>query len=191
MSDFHRLKQKSQEGIEWRGTISVEYDGEMMELQVRQLSGPEFEEVMRLVDREELKALRDLVPSDIREEYNELQERDDLTDEESARLSALQEEMEEAMGGKTLFDILSTETFEGIRKCAIYCVEPDREDLEYYFKNEASQIEQEYGIKVRYPEDTYQAAKDDLEYMVRNAPDFIGFTIGLQALMETVGDEKN
>lgn len=192
MSDFHRVKQKTQEGADWRGTISVEMDGEMMELQIRHLKSPEFEEIMRLINRDELKELRDLVPSDVREEYNELQEKEeDLTEKEEERLRELQEEMDEAMGGKMIFDVLSSDTFEGIRRCGIYCVEPDEEDLQREFRERAGEIEEEYGIPVRVPEDVYPAVKDDLEDMVRNSTNFIGLTIGLQALMETVDDEGN
>lgn len=191
MSDFHRLKQKTQEGTSWRETVTLEMDGESMELQVRQLKSPELEEVMRLIDRSELRELRDMVPQELRDEYQELQEAEELSEEEEDRLAYLQEQMNDAMGGKTLFDVLSEDTFEGVRRCAIYAVEPDEEDLQREFRERAAEIEEEYGVPVRTPEDVYPAVKDDLEDMVRNSTDFLGFTIGLQALMVTVGDEKN
>lgn len=191
MSDFHRLKKKTQEGKEWRGSITVEQDGEPMELQVRQLTSPELEEVLRLINRDELKELRELVPEDVRDEYQELQEAEELSDAEEARLSEIQEEMDETMGGRTLFDVLSDDTFEGIRRCAIYAVEPDEEDLQREFRENAGAIEEEYGIPVRTPEDVYPAVKDQLEDMIRSSTDFLGFIIGIQALMETLGDEKN
>lgn len=191
MSDFHRLKGKTQEGRDWRGSITVEKDGESLELTVRQLRSPEMEEVMRLVDRDELKELRELVPEEIRDEYQALQQQEELSEEDEARLAELQEEMQEATGGRTMFDVLSEETFEGIRRAAIYAVEPDREDLQREFRENAARIEEEYGIPVREPDDVYEAVKDDLEDMIRGSTDFLGFTIGVQALTATVEDEKN
>lgn len=189
MSDFHSVKQKVKEGTEWRGTIRVNIDDEEHELTIRQLRDPEFEEVMRLIDRSELQELQEQLPEEAQEEYQELsQQEEELTEAESERLAELEETIEEE--SPDMFDIFSDDTFEGIRRCAKYAVEPDEEDLQRAFRERAPQIESEYGIKVRTPEDVEPALQDDIEYMIDNAVDFTSFTIGIQCLVETVGDEE-
>lgn len=189
MSDLNELKQKTKEGKEWRGTIRVTIDGDEKELTIRQLVDPELEEVMGLIDREELQALREDMPQDLMEEYKELQREEELGDEEQARFEELEETLQEQ--SPNIFDVLSSDTFEGIRQCAKYAVEPDEEDLQEAFMSRASEIEMEYGVKVQEPEDVKPALQDDIEFMIENSTNFTSFTIGIQALVETVGDEGN
>jgi hypothetical protein len=190
MSDLHEVSQKTKEGNEWRGTIRVQIDDDEHELTVRQLVDPEFHEVMSMIDRDELQELRADLPDDEMEEYRELQQAEELDDEESERFEELRETLEESTGD--LFDTISRETFEGIRTCAKYAVEPDDEDRREAFRERAGQIEREYEIKVREPEDVEPALQDEIEQMIDNSVRLTSFTIGIQALVETVGkDEGN
>lgn len=189
MSDLGAVKQKLKEGREWRGTINVEIDDEELSLTVRQLVDPELEEVLGLIDRDELKDLRSDYPDDLMDELKELQRADDLDEEESERLSELQEEMEDY--DVDMFNVLSQDTFKGIRKAAIYGVEPSDEDLREALAERAHEIEREYGVQVREPEDVKPALQEEWEENVKNATDFLSFQIGMQVLVETVGDEGN
>lgn len=188
MSDLSTVKQKTKEGAEWRGTIQVSIDGEDLELTVRQLTDTEFHEVMELIDRDELQELRASLPEDEMEEYSELQKKDDLTEDEADRLNELKEKLEEESGD--VFDIISGETFEGIQRCAKYAVEPDESDMREAFMDRAPEIEAEYGVKVEQPEDVKPALQDDIEYMIDNATNLTSFTIGIQALVQTVGEDE-
>lgn len=189
MSGLSTAKQKLKEGIEWRGTINVEIHGENVELTVRQLADPELEEVLGLIDRDELQELQEQYPEDVRDEMEELRGQEDLTADEEERLAELQEEMEEA--DVDIFDTLSQDTFEGVRRAAVYGVEPDMDDMREALRERAHEIEAEYGIKVTEPEDTKPALQDEWEELVRNATDFVSFEIGMECLMATVGDEGN
>jgi hypothetical protein len=191
MSDLNYVKQKTKEGVEWRGTIRVTIGGEEKELTIRQLVDPEFEEVMRLIDRDELQQLREELPTDLMEEHRELQRKEEeLTDEEQERFTELEEKLEE--NTVDLFEILSEDTFKGIRLCGKYAVEPDEEDKREAFMERAAEIEREYDTRVETPEDVEPALQDDIEFMIENATNFTSFTIGVQALVETVGrDEGN
>lgn len=188
MSDLHSVRQKVEEGANWRGTIRVELDGEEHELTIRQLRDPEFQEVMSLIDREELQELQsDMGDSDL-EEYRELQQKEDLDDEERERLEELRGSLQESTGN--IFDVLSDDTFDGIRRCAKYCVEPDEEDLREAFVDRAADIEAEYGVKVQTPEDVKPAIQDDIEDMIDRSTNLASFTIGIQALVESIGKEE-
>lgn len=189
MSDLSVAKQKLKSGADWRGTISVDIDGESVELTVRQLRDPEFEEVMGMISRDELKELREQYPSAKMEELRELRHADELTDEEADRKEELEAEMEDV--DVDIFDILSTETFQGIRQAAIYGVEPDDEDKQDAFKNRAHEIEREYGIKVQTVDDVTEALQDEWEEHIRNATNFTSFQIGMRVLTETVETEGN
>lgn len=188
MSDLNAVREKVAEGAEWRGTIRVNIADTEMELTVRQLKDPEFFEVMSMVDREELQQLRESLPEDEMDEYRELQRAEELTDEERERFNELESELEE--NSVSMFEVLSEETFEGIRRCAKYAVEPDRQDLEQAFRERAAEIEREYGVKVSEPDDVRVALQDDIESMIDNATDFTSFTIGIQALVQTVGQDE-
>lgn len=189
MSDLSAVRQKVQEGADWRGTIRVSIQGEEHELTVRQLTDDEFWEVMSLISREEIQALRDELPADLLEEYQELQRAEDLDEEGQERIEEVREELNEEAPDIT--DVLSTETFHGIQRCAKKAVVPDEEDLRMAFAERAPEIESEYGVTVKTPEDVRPALQDEIETMIDNATNFTSFTIGMQALFQTVGDEGN
>jgi hypothetical protein len=188
MSDLDSVTQKVKEGINWRGDIRVEIDEEEHELSVRQLRDPEFREVMSMIDRDELDELRNDLPDDMMEEYRELQTKEELEGEEEERLEAIRDDLEESTAN--LFDVLSEDTFEGIRQAGKYAVEPDEDDMQTAFRERAAEIEREYGIKVQTPEDVEPALQDDIEAMIDNATGLVSFTIGMQALVETVGESE-
>ncbi len=191
MSDLHKVRQKATEGKEWRGTIRVMLGDDEAELTVRQLTDPEFFEVMSMIDQDELEELQGELPDEEMERYNELQEKDELTDEEVEEFADLEEELSEASGN--LFQVLSRSTFNGVLLCAKYAVEPDDEDLRSALMDDEWVMEKEqegYG-PIKTPEDCYEPMKDDIEEMIVNLTDFTSFNIGIQALIETVGDPKN
>jgi hypothetical protein len=189
MSGLSQAKSKIKAGASWRGIINVEIDGDEVPLTVRQLRDPEFEEVMGLINRDELSELREAYPSDAIERLDELEDKDELTDEEEDELEDLRETIEES--DVDVFEYLSSDTFEGIRRAAIYGIEPDEDDKREALRERAHQIEQEYGIKVETPEDTLPALQDEIEDMVRDSTNFVSFRMGMAVLTETVGDEGN
>lgn len=190
MSDLSTVKNKVREGKEWRGTITVSLDEEeTAELTVRQLVDPEFEEVMDLIDKDELRSLREDLPEDLMDEYHELQDMEELDEEQEERLVEIQGIIEEET--PDLFDALSSSTFEGIRLAAKYAVEPDEEDLREAFVERAAEIEEEYGVKVQTPDDVRPALQDEWEETVDSSVNFIAFTIGMEALIATAEDEGN
>lgn len=191
MSDFGKIEQKTVQGVEWRGTISVVIDGEDAELSVRQLVEPEFREVMSYIDTDELKNLRGNIDDDMWDEYQELQQTEERTEEQNDRLAEITEELESDTGN--IFDTLSDETFKGLSLAAKYGVEPDDADLAERFRDPeyVARVEKEYGIDVRTPDDLYKPLKDDIAWVFDNNTDFLSFTVGIQVLLETGGDEKN
>lgn len=191
MSDLNKLTQKTKEGKEWRGNITVEDDGDEIELTVRQLRSPEVEDVFRKIDRDELDMLQEELPTEKMDRRQELLEMDDdeLTEAEEDELDELNEELRgEHM---KLFEVLSEETFDGIRQAARYGVVPDKSDMEHALTNRAHEIEEEYGIRVHTPEDTFDALKDDLKDSIDNSTRFLGFQMGMKVLKATGGDEGN
>jgi hypothetical protein len=189
MSGLNKVKQKTKEGAEWRGTITVDIDGESVPLTIRQLVDPEFEEVMGKINRDELSELREAYPSDAMQRLDELQSEDELTEEQETELSEVRDEIAES--DVNVFDYLSSETFDGIRLAAIYGIEPDEEDKREALRERAHEIEKQYGVKVEQPDDTLPALQDDIEKMVHNSTDFLSFRMGMKVLTETVGDEGN
>lgn len=188
MSDLSVVDAKIQEGADWRGTIRVSVQEEENELTVRQLRDPEFKEVMSMIDRDELQALRDELPQDAMETMRELRQKEELSEEEKDELNEAQEELNDSEAD--IFEILSDDTFEGIRQCGKYAIEPDEEDMREAFTDRAHEIEREYGIKVKTPEDVEEALQDDIVEMIDNATNMVSFAIGIQALVETVGEDE-
>lgn len=191
MPGEHALVKKVQEGREWRGQITVEDDGEEYELTVRNMTSPELEDVLRLINRDELSQLQDELPQDEMEERRELlaKDEDERTDEEEARLETLNEELKgEHM---KLFDILSEETFDGIRLAAEYGVVPSKEYKEDALRNRAHEIEEETGARVRQLDDVHDYLKDELIDAIVNSTRFIAFQVGMKVLRETGENEGN
>jgi hypothetical protein len=199
MSDLLETKSKTKEGASWRGNIRVSIDGDEQELIVRQLSDTEHLRVMSMINRDELQDYREALPDDLMDEYSELEDKDELTDEESERFEELTEELEDE--GVDILDYLSLETFKGIQLCAKYCVEPDQDDLVTLFKDRefCQEVSESYGIEVNEPEDLRMPHTDDvdpvqelvIDEMIDEATGMVSFRIGVRGLAETVGEEGN
>lgn len=188
MSDLFEVRQKTEEGAEWRGNINISVDGEQRELTVRQLRDPEFWDVMSQIDTDELERLQSDLPEDKMEEFRELQNADSLNESEQERLTELQANMEEQ--DINLFDELSYETYEGIKTAAKYGVEPDESDVQKLLTESTDEIEDKYG-GTRH-EDAVKYANDHIiEPMVERSTNFTSFAIGIKVLGETLGDSGN
>lgn len=188
MSDLFEVRQKTEEGAEWRGSINVAIDGDQHELTVRQLRDPEFWDVMSQVDTEELEALQSDLPEDKMEEYRDLQESDELSDDDEDRLEALQEEVEEE--DINLFEKLSVETYKGLKQAAKYGVEPDESDVRMALTDHTDDIVDNYGSASN--ENARQYVNDTIvKPMIERSTNFTSFAIGVKALGETLGDTGN
>jgi hypothetical protein len=188
MSDLFEVREKVEKGAEWRGSINVEIDGEVKELTVRQLRDPEFWEVMSQIDTDELQNLQTDIPDGVQDELRELQQADELDDEDRERLEELQNEVEEH--GLDMFDAISEETFDGIKQCAKYGVEPDKEDIRDALTRFTEDIQEQYGGT---SEDEAQQYVNDhvIVPMIERSTDFTSFAIGVRVLSETLEDEGN
>lgn len=193
MSDLLEVEEKTLKGDEWRGDITVVQDGEERTLKVRQLHDPEFFKVMKLIDRDELKDLRESLPEDKMEEYHDLQEKEELDSDEIERLEELEEELNSQ--SVSLFEVLSESTFDGIVKAGEYGVEPDQEDLRTALRTRSEEIEKEYGVVPRSDTDdvVYEYVKEKVikDRILGRATNFQSFVIGMSVLVETVGEEGN
>jgi hypothetical protein len=188
MSDLFEVRNKTESGAEWRGEIDVVIDEDHHELTVRQLLDPEFWEVMSLIDTDELAALESALPEDKMEEYDELQESDDLSGEDRERLEELQAEIEES--DINLFDTLSKETYEGLLTAAKYGVEPDAEDVRYALANFTNDIDDMYGGTAN--DDAEQYVNEQIiAPMIDRSTDFTSFAIGIKVVGATLDDEGN
>lgn len=188
MSDLFTTRKKVEEGAEWRGSININIDDEQQQLCVRQLRDPEFWEVMSQIDIDELESLGGDLPEDELEEFQELRDKDSLTDAEEQRLEALQNDLENQEG--TLFDNISTETFEGVRLAAKYGAEPDNEDKRDAIRDFAQEIENDYGQVT--DETAEQWVNDNIIHPMMDAStDFTSFSIGVKVLTETLEKKGN
>lgn len=188
MSDLFETREKTEKGSEWRGEIAVSVDGEQQTLCVRQLCDTEFWEVMSLIDTDELSQLDEELPEEDMEEYKELTEKDELSQEEQERLDALESDLEQ--NETNMFDIVSTETFEGIRKAAKYAVEPDADDKREALIEYGSEIEEQFG-RATEEEAAKYVNRNVIEPMIDDSTGFTSFAIGVKALTETMDDEGN
>lgn len=189
MSDLFEVRQKVEEGANWRGTITVNIDGEQKELQVRQLRDPEFWDVMSDVDTDELQELQSELPEEKMEEFRDLQQKDDLTEQEEERLDNLQAEVEEEED-LDLFDSLSKDTYDGLKQAAKYGIEPDAGDVRDALTKFTEEIHEEYGGTSE--DEARQYVNDHvIGPMIERSTNFVSFAIGVKALGETLGEAGN
>lgn len=189
MSDLFDVRQKVEEGADWRGEIQVNIDGESQTLTVRQLRDPEFWDVMSDINTDELENIDSDLPEDLMEEFNELQEADDLDEEEEERLAELQEQLEEE-GDFNLFESVSKETYNGLKKAAKYGVEPDEEDIQYALTNFTEELQSKYGGTNREAAVSY-VNDHVIGPMVEESTDFASFAIGIRVFQATLDDAGN
>lgn len=189
MSDLFDVRQKVEEGADWRGSIQVSIEDESQELTVRQLRDTEFWDVMSDINTDELENLQGDLPEDPMEEYNELQQADDLDEEEEARLEELQQEFEDDEAFN-LFDTISKQTYNGLKKAAKYGIEPDEDDIQHVLTNRAGEIESKYGKPNR---DNARDYVNDhvIGPMIDKSTDFVSFAIGIRVFQATLDDAGN
>lgn len=188
MSDLFEVRQKVEEGAEWRGDITVVIDGDQRNLTVRQLRDPEFWEVMSQVDTDELESLQADLPEDKMEELRDLRESDDLDEDEEERLEELQDEIENQ--DINLFDKISRETYEGIKQAAKYGIEPDKSDVQRALGEFTEEIREKYGGSSS--DEAREYLNDHhIAPMMERSTDFVSFSVGVKVLTETIGDTGN
>lgn len=189
MSDLFEARRKTEDAANWRGTINVSIDGDGTEnLTVRQLYDPEFWEVMSQIDTEELEELQADLPEDKMERFRELQNADELSDEEDEELADLQSEVEEE--DLNIFEVLSFETYQGIKTAAKYGVVPDESDIRTALTDHTDEIAEQYGGTSH--DDAEQFVNDHVVHpMIEESTNLASFAIGVKALGETLGDSGN
>lgn len=188
MSDLFETREKVEKGAQWRGEITVSIDGEQHNLTIRQLRDTEFWEVMSLVDLDEIEDLQEQLPEDKMDTIEELQNKDDLTEEEQTKLENVKDEIEQE--DVNMFDILSYDTFRGIQLAAKYGVEPDAEDCRTALGQYGDKITDRYGAAT--DEEARKWIQDEqIDPMIEDSTDFTSFTIGVKALTESIGDTGN
>jgi hypothetical protein len=188
MSDLFEARAKTEKGTAWRGNINVSIRGEQHDLTVRQLNDPEQWEVMSQVDTDELEELQSQLPEEKMDEYRELSDKEELTEEEERKLENIQDQIEEE--DIDLFGTLSFETYKGLMTAAKYGVVPDESDIRQALTEHTNEIEERYGGTSH--EDAEQYVNDEyVEPMIEESTDFTSFAVGIKVLGETLGDTKN
>lgn len=189
MSDLFEARRKTEDAANWRGSINVSIDGDDTEnLTVRQLYDPEFWEVMSQIDTDELEELQADLPEDKMERFRELQNADDLSEEEEQEFADLQSEVEEE--DINIFEVLSYDTYQGIKTAAKYGVVPDESDIQTALTQHTDEIADQYGGTSH--DDAMQFVNDHIvEPMIEESTNLASFAIGVKALGETLGDSKN
>jgi hypothetical protein len=188
MSDLYGARAKVEKGTDWRGEITVAIDGDKQTLSVRQLNDTEFWDVMENVDIDEIKELQGDFEEDRLERFEELSEKDELTDEEETELENLQAEMEES--NVNVFDVLSKSTFEGLKYAAKCAIVPDEEDVRKALVEDGEEIDDMYGSTDN--EAARQYINDMvITPMIDESTDFSSFSIGVKAFMETLDTKGN
>lgn len=188
MSDLFEVREKTEKGATWRGDIQVEVDGDIHELKVRQLRDPEFWEVMSDIDTEELESVQADLDDEKMDELRELQEADDLDEEDKERLESIKEEVEEE--DIDMFEVLSIETYQGLKQAAKYAIEPDSEDIRYALTEHTEDIKDMYGTTDE--ESARQYLNDHVvSPMVERSTNFTSFALGIRSLGKTLGDSGN
>jgi len=189
MSDLFEARRKTEDAANWRGSINVSIDGDGTDnLTVRQLYDPEFWEVMSQIDTDELEELQADLPEDKMERFRELQNADELSDEEDKELSELQNEVEEE--DINIFEVLSYETYQGIKTAAKYGVVPDESDIQMALTEHTADIADQYGGTSHDAAEQY-VNDHVVTPMIEESTNLASFAIGVKALGETLGDSGN
>lgn len=189
MSDLFETRNKVEEGAQWRDDVTVNIDGEQMELTVRQLFDPEFWDVLSDIDLDELDELDGTLPEDEMEEFTDLRDKDDLDEEEKERLEELQTKLEAE--GMEMFDVLSDETFNGIRQAGIYGWVPDESDVREAMIEHGDKLEEEYGEDYDSDDARDWITEQVIKPTMERATGFASFAIGIKVFTATMGDKGN
>jgi hypothetical protein len=195
MSDLIKTTQKVKQGTAWRKTITVDYEGDELELVIRQLNDREMSKVLPKIEHviEDLQEkLGDDFNPDEAEEYKKLKSSDDLTDEEKSRLDELEDKQQ--MSESEFLSVLDEEASEGFTKAAEMGVTYDDEDVSEIMDMYAGDIQkqrQEFGRQLRTREDAKEYLSKKTEETMKEAQGFIALQAGIEVAFETLGDSGN
>lgn len=117
------------------------------------------------------------------EEVNRLQElqaKDDLTDEEEAELNELHDELESDQA--TVMQELGSESFMAILDAGRMAITPDEEDINMALDQGVTEQEERFGRSVRTREEAKEAIEEEMRSVVEGSPYLTKFTIGQAAL---------
>jgi len=203
MSDVLQAMEKAEEGAEWRGNIRADIDGEVHDLTIRQLFDPEARKVESLIDTTVLREIREAIPDDVKDEYEDLQEKDDLDDDEEDRLRELTQQMNEAKEEVGTPDGF----FKAVRFAARKALVPDEDDVHEALADPefVRYVEDEYDVgRVNEPEDLYDPDKEGpveghpgplkdhiQKTLIDRATDGASYQIGMKVLEESLEEEGN
>lgn len=196
MSDLYRADTKMKEGASWREYVTVEIGDEELELCHRDLFTDEFSHAMDIIGEESFARMQeqfaemddfDIDESDI-ERIEELQSKDDLTDDERAEL----EEYAEKTGGVDgMMAIISDPSVvEGARYAARLGVVPDDDDIESVLEMTFSEQEEVFGDTAKTRDQAEELAQKRVVSIVENSKPRTGFTdviLGLNVLFSSLG----
>jgi len=184
--DWITARQKINEGTDWRGTANVTVDGEAREIGFRLLNESEFLDLKRVIPLSDLQEYQDEDQSEAEERLQELQSKDELTDEEEreletlqAKVASMQDEIEDKLGQEAYDEILRA------GKRAVMPTEGDVQDILDAPLDVQKQILHHVPDYMDF-EAAEELLKQDMEQTIEDQPYPIKFTLGMQAFMESV-----
>jgi hypothetical protein len=212
MSDWHELKSSIQQGDEWRGSCNVPIGDGTVEIKHRKLLESERQdEILPRLDMGAISQHNEHEKTDAEETIEELQPKDELTEEEEQRLAQAQQELAEQKSD--LIDSIGEETFQAVREAAIMGVVPDEEDVNEVINESPTESAERFrpindddrtDVAIEdYGPDQYdgpvpqtrqqarKALKAEMEHWLSLSRRPLKFTIGQQVIAATQGEGKS
>lgn len=181
MSDWTRAKKKSREGVEFIDYANVPMGDETFELAYGLLSGDDFLDIYGRMDIQTIREYQD--ESDTNERLQELQSKDELTDDEEDELQDLHEEVTEESA--ELISRLGDDTLSAIQDAGRLALRPDREDINDALELSSAEQEERFGETLRTPQEAREAIETEMREVVKESPYLIAWTIGQKAFEES------
>ncbi len=182
-----KLRNKIQEGRNWRETVSLRIDDEKIEIKVRQLEDPEFWKVKEKINEDKMEEIGNNIDQEKVNKYDELSEKEELTDQEKQEFDKLETQIEnEILSAINDFDM---DTFEGIVDAGKYGVVIDQESIDEVGSMTPAEQKDMFGETFKNGEEIRKFLKDDLQHQIEHATNLVSFLLGMTVLDATTEDE--
>lgn len=191
MSEWASLKTKIQDADNWRGECNVPIEDETFTVKIRMLTESERQGLLPRINMSALAEHRENEQSDAEEVIENLQDKDELTDAEEARLQEAQLDLAEQRGD--LIEALGEETFAAIREAGRLGITPDAEDvtqvLDEHPQESRERFEHIDGVEdvPQDREEAREAIRAEMNHWLERSPYPIQFTVGQRVLRESQG----
>lgn len=178
------FKAKLQEGIDWRGSTTIEIDGDEIDVTYRQLYDREEAQYREKIDLQPFQKAQKNLDEEERDRLQDLANVDDPTDAEREELENLQSQA--GLSDGEMSSITEGESADALIEVAKCGIMPTPDDVDYAWEKPESWKIENYGKAPKQKGEMRKLIKDSMENLLEKSTDRAAILLGLRVYIDTL-----